>query len=241
MSSTLIALSNAVTRVTLNTLSSSIEFSNPLYSNIANIRIMSAPVTSTNSFDRVVTFEPTSGQMRFMNFQASDLLLYEWHTVIARRDCNLYTSSRGYLNTTGRHMWFHLRRNVRNTRDYFAVNQFLPNYWGDSGSYDPWEIISGMRPVAIINYSESGHLGGDFSGQKTELGFDVVCRFDGGDYNNGENQYLVLYPGMSFSSSQSIREGSDNQDNTNNNAWPLGRDTRLTSTMDQLTYTAAYT
>lgn len=239
--SNFIALSNAVTRVTLNTISSSIEFSNPIYSNIANIRIVSAPVTSTNSFDRVVTFEPTSGQLRFMNFQASDLLLYEWHTLIARGDSNLFTGSRAYLNSTNRHMWFHLRRNIRNTRDYFAVNQFLPNYWGDKGSYNPWGIIVGMRPVAIINYSQSGHLGGDFGGQKTELGFDVVCRFDGGDFSSGENQYLVLYPGMSFSTSQSVREGTDNHDNIDNNSWPVGRDTRLTSSMDQLTYTELYT
>lgn len=238
-----VTLNDAFTQVSQDAVTGNLVFGNQLTPSIGEIKLSggsgAADGPASNNFGHIVTWEPTQERFFYMNFMAADLLLYEWHTIVATYGSVVYPSCLPYLDRSNRHTWIYLQRNVRNTNDYFVLNNNTATFKGDGGQYDPWGICVGSRPPVIIHYYQTGWIGGDFGGIKTALGFDIVFRYDQGDFVNVYNRFLILYPGASFTGSQWVRESTDYQTNNINAQWPH-RDANFSSGHESAAHDNSY-
>lgn len=214
-------LSNAFTQVSQDAVTGNLVFGNQLTASLGQLELQGggdASGPASNNFGHIVTWEPTQERFFYMNFMAADLLLYEWHTILGVGS-SVFPSA-GYLSNPNRHTWIDLQRNVRNTNDYFIVNNNTTPYLGDKGSYNPWGVMTGLRPPVMLQYYQTGWIGGNYGGIKSALGFDVVYRYEPGDWCHTYNRFLVLYPGASFTGSQFANQTADYQSNRVNSQWP---------------------
>lgn len=215
-------LSNAFTQFSQDAVTGNLIFGNQLTANLVELELQGGGEASgpaSNNFGHIVTWDPTEERLFYMNFMAADLLLYEWHTIIAAGS-SVFPGSGAYLSRADRHTWIDLQRNIRNTNDYFILQNNTVPYLGDKGSYNPWGVMWGTRPPVMLQYWASGWIGGKYGGLKSALGFDVVFRYEPGDWCHTYNRWLIFYPGASFTGSQYASSTVDYQYNRVNSQWP---------------------
>lgn len=236
-----VALTTAFTGATWDIATQSIIFSNYLGSNLAQTVITSSYPQTSNHFCDMLCFDPVSQRILRLDFQARDLLLYEWHT----RYHNFNTLDAFYgittnptLNDYNRENFINLRRNIRQTLEYSLHESWHPAYRGDKGAYGPHALIGEWRRALILcfdNPDSAYHL----DGIKSISSFSYVWAIGPGDWGIGGVYMLVLYYGMSWASVSGSYQTGDYEPH-DNNSWPYKVDTRMPAYLVGRLYQANY-
>ena len=234
----LTSMKQTFTGATWDNATRSIIFSNDINSNLDQVVVTDAALSQTsNHFCKMVCYDPVSSRLLHLDFEARDLLLYEWHTRAADHGIanSIFGTTTAYLDADDRFGYIILRRNIRQTIEYGFHETWNARHPGDGGTYSPQSIRNNFRKAVVVSFGSS-QGGWNLGGLKSISSFGYTFGIGQGDWANGDIYMVVYYFGMSWGSVMSTNRGTT-LGPTNNNRWPYQVDSRIT---DLRNYQANY-